>query len=425
MSNYTFTVLQKVSLHKFVEKFWYVSFIIVIFIIAFLFLPWQQTVKGQGVISAFDPTERPYEISATIHGFIDEFHVEENQFVKKGELLFTMIDLDRKYSVKLKKIEENIHEQLANTKKQVFILQEKSHNLKEYLDVGLHVYNQNFDQIEDKIRSLQLKKISLEKNHDIEKSNFERIALLFKDGIESKRKYEMSENIYIRTKAELEKVVIDIQIEKRSLDIVKKEKEKFLKDTQNKIKSLEESILSSQNRMTLLDQDLQRQSMQISRYSRSEVYAQKDGYVVRLLQSDQNKVLNKGDGVIYFAPVVSEKTLLLKVSDFNMPLIKEGLPVRLMFYGWPALQISGWPSIKYGTFGGRIKKVDSISYDKGFFYAYVVEDGDEPWPKGDALKVGTQTTAWVRLETVPIWYQIWRTINGLPPRMVTPKIRED
>lgn len=425
MNNYKFTVLDKVVLHTFVEKFWRISFIIVAAVIAFLFLPWQQTVKGQGVISAFDPTQRPYEISATIHGFIDEFHVEENQYVKKGELLFTMVDIDRHYPVKLKKIEENIQEQLANTKKQVFILGEKRDNLKEYLNVGLDVYSQKFDQIEDKIRSLQLKKTSLEKNNEIERSNFERIALLFNEGIESKRKFEMAENIYIRTKAELEKVIIDIQVESRSLDIIKQEKEKFLKDTQNKIKSLEESILSSENTLTSLDQELQRQSMQISRYSSSAVYAQKDGYVIRLFESDQNKLLNKGDRVIYFAPDVSEKTLLLKVSDFNMPLIKEGLPVRLMFYGWPAMQISGWPAIKYGTFGGRIKKVDSISYEKGFFYAYVVEDGDEPWPKGDALKVGTQTTAWVRLETVPIWYQIWRTINGLPPRMVTPKIREE
>ncbi len=425
MSNHNFTVLQKVLLHTFVEKFWRISFVIVATIIAFLFLPWQQTVKGQGIITAFDPTQRPYEISATIHGFIEEFHVEENQYVKKGDLLFTMVDIDRKYSVKLKKIEENIQEQLENTKKQVFILSEKRDNLQEYLKVGLDVYSQKFEQIEDKIKSLKLKKTSLEKNNEIERSNFERIALLFQEGIESKRKFEMSENIYIRTKAELEKVVIDIQVESRSLDIIKQEKEKFLKDTQNKIKSLEESILSSQNKMTSLDQDLQRQSMQISRYSSSQVYAQKDGYVIRLFESDQNKLLNKGDRVIYFAPDVSEKTLLLKVSDFNMPLIKEGLPVRLMFYGWPAMQISGWPAIKYGTFGGRIKKVDSISYEKGFFYAYVVEDGDEPWPKGDALKVGTQTTAWVRLETVPIWYQIWRTINGLPPRMVTPKIREE
>jgi len=424
MSNHKYTVLDKVTLHRYVEKFWYISFTIFVVIFAFLFLPWQQTVKGTGTISAYDPTQRPYAISATINGFIDEFHVEENQFVKKGELLFTMVDLDRKYSTRLKNIEEKSQEQLQNTQNQVLLSKEKKENLKEYLDMGLKVYAQKFAQTKDKIRSLELKKVSLEKNHEIEKSNFERMELLYKDGIESKRKYDSIENVHIKAKADLEKIAIDIQVEKKNIDILEKEKEKFLKDTQNKIKSLEEAILSSQNRITSIDQDLQRQSMNISRYETAEVYAQKDGYVLRLYESDKNKLLKHGDQVIYFAPTVSEKTLLLKVSDFNMPLIKEGLPVRLMFYGWPAMQISGWPKITFGTFGGVIKKIDSISYDKGFFYAYVVEDPNEPWPKGDVLKVGTQTTAWVRLETVPIWYQIWRTINGLPPRMITPNTGE-
>jgi multidrug resistance efflux pump len=424
MSSYQYTVLEKVSLHRFVEKFWHITFVIFLVILAFLFLPWQQTVKGTGIISAYDPTQRPYAVSATINGFIDEFHVEENQFVKKGDLLFTMVDLDRKYSAKLKNIEVKSQEQLQNTQKQILLSEEKKENLKEYLEIGLKVYAQKFAQTEDKIRSLRLKKVSLEKNHEIEKLNFERIALLYKDGIESKRKYDSMENIYIKAKAELDKVDIDIQVEQKNIDIIGKEKEKFLKDTQNKIKSLDASILSSHNRATSIDQDLQRQSMTISRYETAEVYAQKDGYIVRLYESDRNKLLKEGEHVIYFAPVVSEKTLLLKVSDFNMPLIKEGLPVRLMFYGWPAMQISGWPAIKFGTFGGKIKKIDSVSYDKGFFYAYVVEDPNEPWPKGDVLKVGTQTTAWVRLETVPIWYQIWRTINGLPPRMLTPNTGE-
>ena len=279
--------------------------------------------------------------------------------------------------------------------------------------------------MEDKIKSLELKEVSLEKNHEIEKSNFQRIKSLYEDGIESKRKYDMMENIYIRAKAELEKIAIDIVVERKSIEIIKKEKEQFFKDTQNKIKSLEETIISSRNEVMSFDQDLERQSMNISRYATSEVYAQKDGYVVRLYESDKNKLLKKGNEVIYFAPLVSEKALLLKVSDFNMPLIKEGLPVRLMFYGWPAMQISGWPVIKFGTFGGVIKKLDSVSYDKGYFYAYVIEDPNEPWPEGDALKVGTQTTAWVRLESVPIWYQLWRHINGQPPRMVSPNIVDD
>jgi len=420
MNSYKYTVLDKIVFHKYIEKFWYISLFILMVTVSFLFLPWEQTVKGQGVISAYDPTQRPYAISATINGFIDEFHVEENQFVKKGELLFTMIDLDRNYSSRLKQIENKYQEQLENTYKQVLLSQEKKQNLSEYLDIGLKVYVQKLEQTKDKIKSLHLKKITLEKSYEIETLNFKRIASLYKDGIESKRKYDSVENVYIKAQTQLRKIVIDIEVENKNISIINKEKEQFHKDTQNKIKSIEDSILSSHNKITSIEQDLQRQSMNISRYDTSKVYAQKNGHVVRLYESDKNKLLKKGDEVAYFAPEVEQKTLLLKVSDFNMPLMKEGLPVRLMFYGWPAMQISGWPKITHGTFAGVIKKLDSISYDKGYFYAYVVEDPNEPWPKGDVLKIGTQTTAWIRLETVPIWYQIWRTVNGLPPRMLTP-----
>jgi multidrug efflux pump subunit AcrA (membrane-fusion protein) len=229
MSSYQYTVLEKVSLHRFVEKFWHITFVIFLVILAFLFLPWQQTVKGTGIISAYDPTQRPYAVSATINGFIDEFHVEENQFVKKGDLLFTMVDLDRKYSAKLKNIEVKSQEQLQNTQKQILLSEEKKENLKEYLEIGLKVYAQKFAQTEDKIRSLRLKKVSLEKNHEIEKLNFERIALLYKDGIESKRKYDSMENIYIKAKAELDKVDIDIQVEQKILILLGKRKRSFLK----------------------------------------------------------------------------------------------------------------------------------------------------------------------------------------------------
>ena len=224
MNNYEFSVLDKVSLHRYIEKVWFISFFIFLFMLLFLFLPWQQTVKGKGIISAYDPTQRPYSISATIDGFIDEFHVEENQFVKKGELLFTMVDLDKKYSTKLKKIEEKTKEQLTNINKQIIISQERKDNLREYLNVGLNVYVQKISQMEDKIKSLELKEVSLEKNHEIEKSNFQRIKSLYEDGIESKRKYDMMENIYIRAKAELEKIAIDIVVERKSIEIIKKEK---------------------------------------------------------------------------------------------------------------------------------------------------------------------------------------------------------
>jgi len=424
MAEYKYKSLDVLHLHPWVQKVWLFTSVIIFIFITLLFLPWQQTVKGEGTLIATDPMQRDYNVLATIDGFIDEVYVKENQFVKKGTPLFSLVDLDREYDEKLKSIHTSSKEQYLDFQKQITNIEEKGKNLEDYLEVGLTVYSQKLQQIENKIDSLQYKKVSLEKNHEIEKINFLRIEKLYKEGIDSKRNFDLAENRYIKADSELKKIDVDIEIEKNNQEILKKEKQKFLNETNNKIKLLNNSGLSSNAKLKSISQDIQRNSLNVQRYESGKVVAQRDGYVVRTLLNDKNRLIKKGEPILHFSPIVSHKSILLKVSDFNMPLIKEGLHARIMFYGWPALQIPGWPEIHYGTFAGVIEKVEPISYEKGFFYARVVEDPAEPWPQGDDLRVGTQSTVWVRLDTVSIWYQIWRLMNALPPQMVTPVIEK-
>lgn len=419
MSHYKFTVRNELHLSPMIGRFGRNTFIMIALIIGFLFLPWEQTVKGKGTLIAYDPTQRPYTVLATIDGFIKKFNVSEDQYVKKGKELFEMVDLDEKYIQKLNTIRINIESQIVNTEDSIRLMQEKYHNAIKYLKVGLNVYDQKLSQSKDKIRSLKLKQVSLEKNSAIETLQFQRIKHLFDEGIQSKRMYESAENTKVKAIAELEKNGVDIEIEMKNIDINENEKEKFLNDTNNKIKSLETLILTSENKLSSLQEKLELQSMNIARYKTSKVFASKDGYVVRMYQNDTNKLIKKGEKILFFSPDVSVKTLLVKVSDFNMPLLRTGNKVRIMFYGWPAMQVPGWPKVKFGTFGGIVKRVDPISHEKGFHYAYVVEDPKDPWPSDKILKLGTRANAWIRLETVPLWYQLWRLMNALPPQMGT------
>lgn len=119
MSEYKFRSLEKVQVNPFVKKVWMFSFIILGLLVILLFLPWQQTVKGEGTVVAYDATQRDYPVLATIDGFIDEFYVSENQFVKKGTKLFTMVDLDKGYLDKLKIIEGSSKDQYKNSQVQI------------------------------------------------------------------------------------------------------------------------------------------------------------------------------------------------------------------------------------------------------------------------------------------------------------------
>jgi hypothetical protein len=38
---------------------------------------------------------------------------------------------------------------------------------------------------------------------------------------------------------------------------------------------------------------------------------------------------------------------------------------------------------------------------------------DKPWPK--ELKMGTGAQGITLLKDVPVWYELWRNINGFPP----------
>lgn len=413
------TSIQKVELAPFVQKGKRYTTYIVLAVIAMLFLPWEQTTKGSGSLIAYDPTQRDYSILAPISGFVKEYHVTEDVYVKKGDLLFEMLDLDAEYLTKLKDIESNINVQYENIGITLQKTKEQKSNILANLKTSKQIHNRKIAQREDALKALRLQKQTEQNNYKVATTNHTRIQLLYTEGIESKRSYEVAENTYIRTGAVLETIAINIQREKKSLAIQKREKERFVKEQENRIKTVENTILGYENKLKNLEQQIKHASINVARNTTAKVYATKDGYPVRILKNDKDHYIKKGEPIIHYAPKVTQKSVLLKVHEIDMPLMKKGLKVRVQFSGWPAMQVSGWPKITYGTFGGIVDKIDPIAYEDGVFYAYVVEDPKEPWPKNNVLKIGTRANAWVRLSTVTIFYEIWRRHSALPPRIVT------
>jgi hypothetical protein len=95
--------------------------------------------------------------------------------------------------------------------------------------------------------------------------------------------------------------------------------------------------------------------------------------------------------------------------------LQKGDKVRLQFDGWPALQFSGWPGASFGTFGGEVAVIDYVSTEKNSYRILVKPDPlDEPWP--DQLRIGSGAIGWAMLSRVPVWYEIWRQMNGFPPK---------
>lgn len=420
MNTYTFDSLKLVEPNSITRRIWGFTFVVFLFLIILLFLPWQQTVKGQGTLIAFQPNERAAPITATIDGTIETFFVEENQAVARGDKLFTMVDLDRHFAKRIKTSLLQIDTQVTNLDQELILLRSNLADANASMRIGMRLFEQRLLQTQSTLESLRLKQTALRKRFDVERLNFERIKSLYASKIESKRAFDRADATYAAAKADKEKIVIQITIETRNLSIIAQEKSKFMNESRIRLNTLQNTILNVQSRTNALERERQKLRSEAARFERSEVVADKNGRVIRIVQTDKDRFIKRGEPVMQFAPAVSQRALLIKVTDFNMPLIHAGLKVRIMFYGWPALQISGWPRIRFGTFGGIIKKVDPIAHEPGFFYAYVFEDPAEPWPTEQTLRLGTQATVWVALETVTVWYQIWRLMNAFPPKMVIP-----
>jgi len=414
---YNYKALEKTKLNFFVRRYIFITLAIIMVTIAMLWLPWQQTIKGVGTLTALNPNERNYKIVSTIDGFMEALYVKENQFVKKGDKLFTLRDLDENYQYKLLNIEQEYTNRLANEKDRHTNLNDNLNQEKKNIKIKKEVYDTKITQFKNRLNALKQQKKALSNQFKIEKIQLSRVERLFDDGIESKRTLELKKFNTLQIKAKVEKIIVDIQNIYNDLIITKKEKEHFINKSELTVNNLHNKILTTKNSINKLKQDNDKNSIKISRYQSRDIVAKSDGYVMRIYQSDSNRLIKKGNEILYFAPKVSERTILLKVPIFNMPLMKEGLRVRIMFYGWPTFHISGWPEISHGTYEGIVKSIEHTSHIKGFYYALVVEDPTQPWPDKKFLRIGTESTLWVRLEKVTIGYELWRLFAAQPPKM--------
>lgn len=424
MHNYRFRSLSRVALSPLVLRVWLATMLVVTLLILMLFLPWQQTVKGIGTVIALDPSERDYDLSATIDGVITALHVHEGLHVKAGKPLFEMRDLDADLPRRLREAAQSLSAQRTQLEQEQQTLRTRHANTRAALDQAMARFEQREDQARAAVRKARFALDAAIRSEEIETAQRARIERLHASGLESRRSFERADESLLRAKALREAAQSELKMQEAAVRIVLQEREQNRLELQSALEALEGSIAAAQSRLEALSREAASMQTNIERNAASIVRAPRDGTIVRVLQNDGARLLSQGEAVLHFAPDVTQKAILVEVSGFNMPLIKAGLKTRIMFFGWPAFQISGWPTIRFGTFSGVITRVDPIAHEAGRYYAYIVEDPSEPWPK-EALRIGTQANVWVALSTVQIWYELWRLMNASPPQMVEPILNEE
>jgi multidrug resistance efflux pump len=245
----------------------------------------------------------------------------------------------------------------------------------------------------------------------VEAARFERRERLFKDGLSTRTEFEANQLRFQQAVAKLVERRQKYENARLEVGSVGAEYGEKIAKARSDRDATRAEIGESQAEVAKLRNEYT--SMQI-RNRMYRIDAPQDGYVVKALKEGVGETIKEGDPLVTVVPARPQQAVELFVKAMDVPLLRRGRKVRLIFDGWPALQFSGWPSVSVGTFGGVISVIDAVDSKAGKFRVLVTPDpDDDPWP--EQLRMGSGVHGWALLDTVPVWFEIWRQLNGFPP----------
>jgi multidrug resistance efflux pump len=161
-----------------------------------------------------------------------------------------------------------------------------------------------------------------------------------------------------------------------------------------------------------------------ARSQQQKIYAPFSGRISRIGKTvGSGQTVKKDEVLLEIVPETRDQAVELVLSGFDAPLVTTGRKVRLQFNGFPAAQVQGFPKAAVGTFAGVIQSMDPSDDGTGKIRVWVRPDDAEilagqesAWPSATRLRPGTDAVGWVLLDTVPLWYELWRQFNAFPAR---------
>ncbi len=402
-------------------KFWFWS--ILIFMAIIMVLPWTQNIKSKGNITTLYQEERPQDVNSPIPGKIAKWWVKEGDFVRKGDTILQLTEIKEDYldpslvmrtkeQVDAKKESIGFYEGKIITSTNQIEALEKAQAFK------IAQLNNKQKQIENKLKGENAELVAAENEHQLIKNQFERQQKMFDEGLVSQTQLQQRNAAYQNALAK--KISAENKIEQTKQDLlnVKIEQNGIVQEYIEKINKAESDRFQSQSTIAGTQGEVAKLQNQLSNYTiRNEMYivlAPQDGQIIQAKKAGIGEILKEGERITVIVPKAKHFAVEMFVRPVDLPLINVGQKVRFTFDGFPAIVFSGWPENSYGTFGGKIVAYESAISQNGLFRVLVAEDpNDRKWP--DQLKIGSGAQAITLLKDVPIWYELWRNINGFPP----------
>jgi multidrug resistance efflux pump len=385
--------------------------------LALVLLPWQQTSRATGKVVAFIPQHRQQTVTAQIEGVVGRITpgLVEGSVVEAGDLIMVIEPLAAGLKQQLESQINQLNFKLQYANLGIVAYEEQKKAFEMARDYAVAAAEQLVLSAQNKYAAKQQEVLAYRAKEFQAKLDFERQSMLVADGIRANRDFEKIRAEYQTAAALLQAAEKEAEAANNEVTAKEKEREQKRLEAQTKVDSAEATVQKSRGEAATVSKELLDLQIKLSELDRTGIYAPQSGTILRLPVFEQGTQIRKGDELFTIVPETDQHAVELYMSGNDLPLVRVGAEVRLQFEGWPAVQFVGWPSIAIGSFGGVVAAIDATDDGQGQFRVLVQPTEVEPWPDGLYLRQGVRANGWVMLGRVPLWFELWRQLNGFPP----------
>lgn len=413
------------SFNKFI-----VALLVIIFIV--MFLPWTQFVTGNGNITTLSLDKRPQTIQSPIAGRVEKWYVQEGDYVEKGDTIVFISEIRDAFFDPLLLERTDIQVKAKNfsylsLQERVDALNFQIEALKEERDLKLEQARNKLLQANLKVQSDSIELVAAKEQVSIARQQLDRVTELEKEGLLAVTDLE---NRNVRFQLSLARVISqenNLLASKNEVLNARIEISSITANYKDRVSSAESNKLSAMSSQFNTEADLAklkntRSNLEV-RSGMNYIKAPQNGYINRAIQRGLGETFSEGAQIASIMPADAELAVETFVEPIDLPLIHVGEKVRIIFDGWPFIFFSGWPNLSYGTFGGEIVAVERFISDNGKYRVLIAPDKEEEeWP--EPIRAGTGARTFALLNNVPVWYELWRQVNGFPQDYYQPGSQE-
>jgi adhesin transport system membrane fusion protein len=407
--------------------------VLLVMILVMFFLPWTQNIQMKGKVTTFLPEQRPQDVNSAIAGRIEKWYVREGDLVGAGDTIVFLSEVKPEYFDP--RLLERASNQIIAKQGSMDSYQRKANALDNQISALRLELTFKKQQLQNKIQQagFQQQSQQAEVNQaaadaNIAEFQYRRTDTLFQKGIKSLsdlegKRLKMQSTIakVITTKNKLQESGNDLSIAQLALQTIDNE-------YNNKIAKAQSDKFSTLSSQFEAEGTLNKLQNQYANYDRRNnmyyVISPQSGYITKTLKSGIGEIIKESDKIVTIVPFNRELAVAMYVRPMDLPLMNVGQEVRLVFDGWQAFIISGWSDFSFGTYSGEVIAIDNVPNNNSM-YRILVRSNQPDLTFPELLRVGAGVQGIALLHDVPVWYELWRQLNGFPPDFYENDIRKN